>query len=140
MLPFVSMEKWNVANTYVKIAFLKIRLAYRDVYSVPHSVSTREDNLWLMPDAEYGIVDVNTKWKIESDQLQKSPGLEHVSAIPQLFMKKSCLGSLIHLALKSIEHSLATGLSEEIDRLVNKFDATFKHGTICKGPFCMLFF
>lgn len=59
---------------------------------------------------------------------------DHVSAIPQVFLKKKTNASFVILAIKIGYNILATGIRAVLDEYIKKFDGQLKLGTTCRAP------
>jgi len=64
-----SLFGWKMYKADVKAAFLQTGSAGRDVYVKPLRESgMKSTHLWLLLTVAYGLVNVNAKWKVQSDK------------------------------------------------------------------------
>lgn len=69
------------------------------VYVRPPRESRLHNELWLLLVAEYGLIDANSKWQAVFDDAFVEMGLQHLAAIPQLFIKLDENGTVLLLIM-----------------------------------------
>lgn len=125
---------WPLYKLYVNCAFLQTVIADLYVYVVPPR--EREDRrrcLWLLMTAAYGLVNSNSKCKVQSDVLLVQLGFTRVPLVPQLFYivanKK-----VTPMCSKIFYDLLLAGKSEITDKLTHRINANFPLEAVARGP------
>lgn len=67
-------------------------------------------------------------------------GLDHVSAVPQVFMKKNKNDYLILLAIKVVDDIVFIDIPAVLDELIEHFEAQFRPDTTCKKTWAYVHF
>lgn len=82
-----AVSRWRIVQIDVEMAFHQSEPADRKVYVRPPRELKLCNELWLLLVAEYGLINANSKWQAVSDNAFVEIGLQHLAAIPQLFIK-----------------------------------------------------
>lgn len=133
LLSIAALRKWRLSTIDVKSAFLQTGRAERDVFVVPPRECADRKFYWLLLTATYGLVNANSKWQKQSDELLYSLNLQQVTAIPQLFYM-TVDGSTVSIVAKIIDDMILAGVEEHANNFIKKFNSRFKLGKIIHGP------
>lgn len=132
--------EWKLDKAGLTSAFLQTGLAAYGVYvRQPRKSKMRSTNFWLLLTAPYGLINASAKWQQPSDKVMFDLGLKQWQQTPELFYLQRNK-RLILVFAQIIEDLKVTGSDSSSDWLINKFNDTFKLGTIPSGPGRMRFF
>lgn len=136
----LSLRKWQLTKTDVEIAFLQREVAERDVFVLPPTKSfDRGKCLCLLLAAAYGLVNVNAKWQVISEQAINEIGFRCFIILSQLFFLKSHGDDIVAVLPKIVNDFLICVECSTIDDVVKSIRKYFKLGTIIQGPGLLLF-
>lgn len=107
---------------------------------IPPKESRLQYELWLLLVAGYGLINANSKWQLKSDKVLLDPGLQHVAAISQVFVKIDKNGHVLLLIIQILDDIFGCGPGEELCSFVTRSGSIFKLGTIMHGPDRMNFY
>lgn len=100
-----AVRKLRFVKIDVKSAFLHTGFTHKNVYVLLSHKSKFRNELWLLMLVAYGLINANTKWKVQSDTVLLSLALVTFSAIPQLFVKKNDSGAVVLIIIKNSRRS-----------------------------------
>lgn len=118
----------------MEMVFHQFDPADRKVFVRPHKESKLCNELWLLLVAEYGLIYANSKWQFKLNNALLDLDLQHVSEIPQLFVRREDACSVIFLVIKIVDDNLSCGPDDELKFFENQFGRKFKLGAISHGP------
>ena len=99
----------------------------------------RSINLWLLLAATYGLVNSNSRWQVQSENIFFELGLKQCQKFSQLFYKLE-KGKLFLLVLKIVDDIKAARIDKSAHFLSATLNKKFELGTVTGGPGRMRFF
>lgn len=104
----------------------------------PNEIEYRGKCVWLLLSAAYCIINANSKWKVEVDELLLNIGFMKAPLMVQLF-KLSCNGPSVALLAKVVDDILLDGIPATTNAIIKHINDLFNLRSICNGPGFRLF-
>lgn len=134
LISIATVRKWPLSQVDVKSAFLQTSAAVPRVYVIPPRESEcRFQYFWLLLIAQYGLLNDNAKFKVQSDDLLLDLGLLQVIDVLQLFYGM-IEGQLAVFVAKILDDILIAGETNAIDQHQQAFNIKVKFGAVIQRP------
>lgn len=114
----------------MEIVFHQSGPADRKMFVRPPKESKLPNELWLLLLAGYGFIIANSKWQFKSNNSLTELGLQHVSEIPQLLVKRDEYGSVILPVINIVDDILSCRADDDLKLFVHQFGRVLKFGAV----------
>lgn len=113
-----TVRSWHIVKIHVEVAFHQPEPADTKVYVIQPKEPRLRNELWLLLVARYGLINANSKWQYMSDHALVDISLQHVSSIPQPFIKIEDKMNVALLVIKIFDVSLHLDMTQSSDPLL----------------------
>lgn len=129
-----AVQRWRIMKVDVEMAFHPSGTADDKVYGIPPRESKLKNKLLVRLVAGYGSVNANSNWQLVSCNDLLELGLENISTVPLLFVKRSTNREVPLLVIQIVDEISAAGRASDVRSFVQPFGKKFMLRTLCKGP------
>lgn len=133
ILSVAALNRWNIARTDVKAAFLQTGLAQRDVDVRPTCRSKDKRHYWLLLSVVYELVNASSEFQFQSDE-QILTLICHICIVYRRFIYLHKNNNLLLIVAKYVGDLLVTGKPSEGFRFIDTFGAKFIFEAVVHGP------
>lgn len=140
VLTLASVQKWRLVKIDVGMAFHQSSPSNRMVFARSLVAWKIWNQLWLLLVAGYGLVHTNYKWQSVFDAVFHKLDSEHLSTVPQLFVKSDSWRNVVLLVIKTVDDIIDCGTQMKTHYFAQLFRKAFKLEIVVMSPACFRFY